>query len=78
MINLNIILEDSHYNPYFQGLHSFREVMVPILEKVLGWGISDIRSLFESDGLMLHEWEKARTDRVTVRESSVHSGQAVA
>ena len=53
-------------------------VMVPILEKVLGWGISDIRSLFESDGLMLHEWEKARTDRVTVRESSVHSGQAVA
>ncbi len=44
-------------------------VMVPILEKVLGWGISDIRSLFESNGLTLHEWEKARTDRVTVRES---------
>ena len=52
--------------------------MVPILEKVLGWGISDIRSLFESDGLTLHEWEKARTDRVTVRESAIHSGQAVA
>jgi HAD superfamily phosphoserine phosphatase-like hydrolase len=53
-------------------------VMVPILEKVLGWGISDIRSLFESYGLKLHEWEKARTDRVTVRESSVPSGEAVA
>ncbi len=53
-------------------------VMVPILEQVLGWGISDIRSLFESDGLMLHEWEKARTDRVTVRESPAPSRQAVA
>jgi hypothetical protein len=52
--------------------------MVPILEKVLGWGISDIRSLFESNGLTLHEWQKARTDRVTVRESSVASGEAVA
>jgi HAD superfamily phosphoserine phosphatase-like hydrolase len=53
-------------------------VMVPILEKVLGWGISDIRSLFESSGLTLHEWEKARTDRVTVRGSSISTGQAVA
>ena len=53
-------------------------VMVPILEKVLGWGISDIRSLFEADGLTLHEWEKARTDRVTVRDSALASGEAVA
>ena len=53
-------------------------VMVPILEKVLGWGTSDIRSLFESNGLTLHEWEKARTDRVTVRESVAPSSHAVA
>ena len=53
-------------------------VMVPILEKVLGWGISDIRSLFESNGLTLHEWEKARTDRVIVRESSAAASHAVA
>jgi HAD superfamily phosphoserine phosphatase-like hydrolase len=45
-------------------------VMVPILEQVLGWGSADIRSLFESQGFTLHEWEKARTDRVTVRESA--------
>lgn len=43
-------------------------VTVPILEQVLGWGARDIRELFESNGLMLHEWEKARTDRVIVRE----------
>jgi len=41
-------------------------VMVPILEQVLGWRAGDIHSLFESNGLRLHEWEKARTDRVIV------------
>jgi phosphoserine phosphatase len=43
-------------------------VIVPILEQVFGWGGREIRSLFESNGLTLHEWEKARTDRVIVRE----------
>jgi hypothetical protein len=52
-------------------------VMVPVLEQVLGWGIGEIRSLFESNGLRLHEWEKARTDRVTVR-GSLSPGEAVA
>jgi len=45
-------------------------VMVPVLEQILGWGSSEIRSLFESNGLMLQEWAKARTDRVTVREAT--------
>jgi len=45
-------------------------VTVPILEQVLGWGSAEIRSFFESNGLRLHEWEKARTDRVIIRESS--------
>jgi HAD superfamily phosphoserine phosphatase-like hydrolase len=53
-------------------------VMVPILEDVLGWGVSDIRSLFESYGLTLHEWEKSRADRVTVRETALPSREAVA
>src|SRR4051812_36805221 len=44
-------------------------VVVPILEQVLHWGSGDIRSLFETNGLTLHEWEKARTDRVTVRQA---------
>jgi phosphoserine phosphatase len=51
-------------------------VMVPILEQVLGWGSGDIRLLFESNGLMLQDWEKARTDRVTVRESAGAGGNA--
>jgi phosphoserine phosphatase len=44
-------------------------VTVPILEQVLGWSSGEIRSLFESNGLTLQEWEKARMDRVVIRES---------
>lgn len=53
-------------------------VMVPILERVLGWGVSDIHALFESNGLRLKAWEKARTDTVTVLESGVDVTEAVA
>ena len=53
-------------------------VMVPVLEQVLGWGVGEIRSLFESNGLRLHEWEKARTDRVIVLGSASAPGEAVA
>ena len=53
-------------------------VMVPVLEQVLGWGPVPIRALFESHGLRLHEWEKAHTDRLTVRDGSLLSGEAVA
>jgi HAD superfamily phosphoserine phosphatase-like hydrolase len=44
-------------------------IMAPILERVLRWGTGDIRSLFEANGLSLHEWEKERTDRITLRET---------
>jgi len=42
-------------------------VIVPILDQILGWTSGQIRARFESNGLTLHEWEKARTDRITVR-----------
>jgi phosphoserine phosphatase len=44
-------------------------IMAPILERVLRWGTGNIRSLFEANGLSLHEWEKERTDRITLRET---------
>ena len=53
-------------------------VTVPVLEQVIGWGVADIRALFESNGLTLQEWEKARTDRVIVRVSPLAPGEAVA
>jgi len=41
-------------------------VLVPVLDQLLGWRPGEIRRLFESKGLTLEDWEKARTDRVTV------------
>ncbi len=43
-------------------------VLVPILEDIVGRDAVEIRRLFESYGLVLQEWDKARTDWVTVRE----------
>ncbi|MBA2356309.1 MAG: HAD-IB family phosphatase [Luteitalea sp.] len=43
-------------------------VMVPILGHLGGWSSGAIRELFASYGLTLHDWERARTDRVTLRE----------
>jgi HAD superfamily phosphoserine phosphatase-like hydrolase len=43
-------------------------IMVPILDQLLAWKTGEIRALFESNGLTLHEWEKERTDRVRISE----------
>jgi 2-hydroxy-3-keto-5-methylthiopentenyl-1-phosphate phosphatase len=50
-------------------------VLVPILEGVLGWGAVRIRELFESYGLVLQEWDRARTDWVTVGPFSVANAE---
>jgi phosphoserine phosphatase len=42
-------------------------IVVPILEQLVGWRPPAIHELFESHGLTLRDWEKARTDRVTVQ-----------
>jgi phosphoserine phosphatase len=43
-------------------------ILVPVLDQLLHWRTGDIRALFESYGLTLSEWEKDRTDRVTIGE----------
>jgi HAD superfamily phosphoserine phosphatase-like hydrolase len=43
-------------------------VLVPILDQVLGLRASQIRAQLESTGLVIGEWEKARTDRVQILE----------
>ncbi|HEY1313750.1 MAG TPA: haloacid dehalogenase-like hydrolase [Steroidobacteraceae bacterium] len=48
--------------------HAF-SVLVPVLDQLLGWRIGQIRALFEAHGLTLHEWERARTDRVLIGET---------
>src|SRR5215467_15164919 len=44
-------------------------VLVPVLEKVLNWDSAHIRRLFASYGLNLLEWDKVRTDVLTIQES---------
>lgn len=42
--------------------------LLPVLELVLHWPTRDIRALFETSGFALHEWERARTDRVSISD----------
>ncbi len=53
-------------------------VLVPVLEKVLRWDSARIRRLFASYGLTLLEWDKVRTDRLTIQDSTEHVSVASA
>jgi phosphoserine phosphatase len=54
-------------------------VLVPVLEQIVGWRSPEIRALFQSYGLTVQEWERSRTDWVTVREAPpAEPGSAVA
>ena len=41
-------------------------VLVPILEEIAGYDPVRIRTVFESQGFVLQEWEKTRTDSLTI------------
>ncbi len=45
-------------------------VLVPILEEVVGFRPSQIRALLERHGFVIQEWDKVRTDWVTIRDSA--------
>ena len=51
--------------------------LVPILEKILGWERPQIRQFFESYGFLTQEWDKVRTDWLTLRAAK-NQGQAAA
>jgi phosphoserine phosphatase len=42
-------------------------VLVPILEEIVGYEPRQIRGLFKAHGVLIQEWEKVRTDWVTIR-----------
>ena len=43
-------------------------VLVPILQHVAAWKSLDIRAMFDAYGLPLKEWERVRTDWLSVGE----------
>ena len=57
-------------------------VLAPILEEIAGWERYRIRSFFEANGMLIQEWERVRTDWLTVRAAvepaAVHNVPAAA
>ena len=52
-------------------------VLIPILEDIVGWDSIQIRAFFESQGLLLQEWDKVRTDSLRI-SNAVHSSSRLA
>jgi phosphoserine phosphatase len=48
-------------------------VLVPVLEEVLRWDSGRIRRLFANYGLTLREWDKMRTDMLTIEDTTEHA-----
>jgi HAD superfamily phosphoserine phosphatase-like hydrolase len=45
-------------------------VLVPVLEDIAGLNSGRIRALFASHGFVLQEWDKVRTDSLTIRDAA--------
>ena len=45
-------------------------VLIPILEEIAGYDASQIRSVFEDQGLLIQEWDRVRTDWLTIRDGA--------
>jgi len=45
-------------------------VLVPVIEEVLRWDSAKIRRFFSANGLMLREWDKMRTDMLTIQDTA--------
>ncbi len=52
-------------------------VLAPMLEEIVGWPRLRIRELFEAHGLLIQEWDKVRTDWLTLRSSAVEKAESV-
>ena len=48
-------------------------VLAPILEDVVGWERPRIRQFFESYGMLIQEWDRVRTDWLTLRSDRSQS-----
>jgi phosphoserine phosphatase len=45
-------------------------ILIPILEEIAGWDSRRIRAFFEAQGLLIREWDKSRTDWLTIGQSA--------
>jgi HAD superfamily phosphoserine phosphatase-like hydrolase len=52
-------------------------VLAPILEDIAGWDRLRIRAFFESYGILIQEWDRVRTDWLTLRPTAPEPSEAV-
>jgi phosphoserine phosphatase len=52
-------------------------VLVPVLEEIVGWDPAHIRAFFEKRGFLIQEWDRVRTDLLTLRSSGAEDEPAV-
>jgi hypothetical protein len=52
-------------------------VLAPILEEVARWERARIRTFFEANGMLIQEWERVRTDWLTVRPAITEPSEPV-
>jgi 2-hydroxy-3-keto-5-methylthiopentenyl-1-phosphate phosphatase len=52
-------------------------VLAPILEEIAGWERSRIRTFFEAKGMLIQEWQRVRTDWLTVRPAAEEPSEPV-
>ena len=52
-------------------------VLVPVLEEIAGYEPAQVRGLFEQHGLVIQEWDRVRTDWLTIRESAADTPRVV-
>ena len=50
--------------------------LVPMLEKIMGWQRPQLREFFESHGFLIQEWDRVRTDWLTLRPTNSAWSQA--
>jgi phosphoserine phosphatase len=48
-------------------------VLIPVLEDICGYGPARIRELFERHGVLIQEWDRVRTDRLTIGDGAARS-----
>jgi len=49
-----------------------------VLEEIVGMNAARIRSFFEGHGLAIQEWDRVRTDWLTIGQSATDGGAAPA
>jgi phosphoserine phosphatase len=53
-------------------------MLIPILEEVAGWTQPEIHDFFETNGFLVREWARARTDWLTLRPAKNEIADAAA